>query len=459
MKPFVLRPSAPLGKLLIRSKAVFALVSLVLCTCFAFPALAQRSVGAAPAGTPQRVSVLTMGPGDHPFTRFGHTALLLEWRGRTRVYNFGTFAFDGLQGVQDFLQGRFRYWLSVSSLEQTLAAYRSEHRTVVAQDLKLTSEQRRRLARALEKNARPENREYDYDYYTDNCTTRVRDALNHVLDGALERAFRHPGKRTFREHTRRLSAAEPWLYVALDVALGRHIDRVPDRYGELWVPDTLAAGLDEVVLERDGQRHPLVERTRVLVTATQPGPRSDSPRWLAGFALAGCALGGALAALGYAAAGRIGGLRSGARLWARRTLGATLSLVALSAGLLGVVLVVFWMTKHWATHQNWNVLLFAPWALPLVVGGIRLALAPADAVGGVARRIVRLLTGCLVPAVAGTLLARLPGIGQDNLGLTLFMIPSWLGLWWGALAMLPRTAPPLTGPHDPSRDGNPAAAG
>src|SRR5690606_2317965 len=144
-------------------------------------------------------------------------------------------------------------------------------------------EQRRRLARALAENARPERREYDYDYYEDNCTTRVRDALNDVLEGELERSFRRPGHRSFREHTRRLASEELWLYVALDAVLGRHIDRVPDRYGELWVPDTLAVGLDEVFLLRDGKRVPLVERTRVLVTADRPAPRTDAPRWLVGF--------------------------------------------------------------------------------------------------------------------------------------------------------------------------------
>ena len=73
-----------------------------------------------------------MGPGDHPFTRFGHNALLLEWgaggRGRNAVYNFGTFEFDGLSGVRDFMAGRFRYWLSVTSLEQTLRAYAAAER-------------------------------------------------------------------------------------------------------------------------------------------------------------------------------------------------------------------------------------------------------------------------------------------------------------------------------------------
>src|SRR4051812_3278286 len=93
---------------------VALVAALWLGLCVASPAHAQQPLA--------RVSVLTMGPGDHPFTRFGHNAILLEWAdGRNAVYNFGTFEFDGVKGAEDFMAGRFRYWLSVGSLEATLA--------------------------------------------------------------------------------------------------------------------------------------------------------------------------------------------------------------------------------------------------------------------------------------------------------------------------------------------------
>src|SRR5688500_17374815 len=145
---------------------------------------APQSAGALE--TPHRVSVLTMGPGEHPFTRFGHNAILLEWEGqggqRDAVYNYGTFQFDGLKGVQDFMAGRFRYWVSRSTLERTMRAYAADQRSLVAQELALTTDERARLAAALEQNARPEHRYYDYDYYADNCSTRVRNVLDHVLE-------------------------------------------------------------------------------------------------------------------------------------------------------------------------------------------------------------------------------------------------------------------------------------
>src|SRR5664279_3689536 len=48
------------------------------------------------SGESLTISLLTMGPGEHPFTKFGHSAIWVH-DARTNhdeVYNFGTFAFD-----------------------------------------------------------------------------------------------------------------------------------------------------------------------------------------------------------------------------------------------------------------------------------------------------------------------------------------------------------------------------
>lgn len=401
-----------------------ALVLAFLCGA-AQAGAAPESPGrqAASAAAPTRASVLTMGPGDHPFASFGHTAILLEWRGKTRVYNFGTFQFDGVRGVQDFLEGKFRYWLSVSTLPATLAHYRAENRSLIAQDLDLTPSERLSLARALERNALPEHREYDYDYFKDNCTTRVRDAVDGVLGGAIARDLTSPGRLTYRQHAARLSAPKPSLYVALDAVLGRPTDRVPNRFEELWVPDTLAHALGEVTLERAEGRRPLVARTRVLLEADRAGPRWDPPRRALGFGAVGLALGGVGAALGFLAA------RTRPRL-GRLAFGTLTALLGAVAGLLATVFVGFSLTKHWAAHENYNVLVFGPWSLGLLWMGLRLARG-----SGSAERSTRLLLGaCATLALVGTLLPLLLG-DQDNLRLGALMVPLWGGLLLGADAL------------------------
>jgi len=367
-----------------------------------------------------RAYVLTMGPGDHPFARFGHNALLLEWPGRSVVYNFGTFAFDGLDGVKDFMAGRFRYWLSLSSLDRTLEFYASQNRTLVTQELDLTIEERQELARALAENALPEHRYYNYDYYYDNCTTRVRDAVDRALGGALKRAITGSGRYTYREHTERLSADEPWLYFALDLALGPLTDRPTTRFDELWVPDQLEQALASAKIERDGVQRPLVMATRTLVTADRPPAREAPPSRAGWFGLFGLGIGAALFALAdRARTSRI----------ARAAFGGFTALFGLFFGLIGSVLLVFWLfTKHWSAYRNENLLVCAPWAVLLAFTAFGLALGRPRAT----ERTRLLLKASAVAALLAFLLALIPGFGQDNTRIAALFTPIWLALYLGA---------------------------
>src|SRR5262245_21822070 len=151
---------------------------------FALLACALRpqpsSVAAAESELPPpRVFLLTLGPGEHPFFKFGHNAIWIDpIGGASTVYNFGTFDFGTPALIPKFVMGRFQYWLSTAGLEQTLWHYQADNRSIDSQEMNLTPEQRRDLKRSLEVNALPENRSYLYDYFWDNCSTRVRDALD-----------------------------------------------------------------------------------------------------------------------------------------------------------------------------------------------------------------------------------------------------------------------------------------
>ncbi|MGC4090521.1 MAG: DUF4105 domain-containing protein [Polyangiaceae bacterium] len=375
-----------------------------------------------------RVSVLTMSPGDQAFARFGHNAILLEWPGRSeaRVYNFGTFAFNGIEGVSDFMAGRFRYWLSVSTLSRTLHFYAKQNRSIVAQELDLTTDERLRMADALELNALPENRFYDYDYYRDNCSTRVRDAVDKLLDGQLASQISGPGRLSFREHTERLTADAGLLYVGLDLALGPLTDRPTQRWEELFIPGELHDALVHAKRRDAAGERPLVKTERELLAADRAAPRSDPPSRSLQFGALGVALGAALFGLGRAA------VRS--RL-ARVAFGSLTALLGLMLGLLGSVFCVFWaFTKHWSAYRNENILVCPPFALGLVVFGLGIALgrARSQQLGFVTLRAAAL---CSLLAL---LLALIPGFGQDNTRIAALLGPLWLGLYAGAAVLAGR---------------------
>jgi hypothetical protein len=374
---------------------------------------------------PSKVSVLTMGPGDHPFTRFGHNAFLLEWdAGATRrdaVYNFGTFEFDGLQGVQDFMAGRFRYWLSVGNLESTLRVYAAEKRQLTAQELALSEEERAQLFRALSENALPQHRYYDYDYYRDNCSTRVRDALDRVLGGVLGRAVVGPGRLTFRQHTLRLVGDTPWLYFGLDLALGSPTDRPTTRWEELFLPQELHDALGRAFRDVGGRRTPLVRGERTLLSAKRPAAPLEPPTAAPWFAAVGLALGGSFAALGSSA-------RRRPRM--RVPFGLTTALLGGLLGALGAALSLFWASKHWAAHANLSLLGCPPWALLLLPLGLDVALRGLRSLP----RMRWLLAASLVSTSVLCLLSLAAG-SHESLRMALLFLPLWAG-WWLAARQL-----------------------
>src|SRR5690349_5216677 len=176
----------------------------------------QPQLPASPPGSNLQIFVMTMGPGAEVWERFGHNAIWVRdtVQHRDLVYNYGTFDFHDPNLVPRFAMGRPVYWLGVGDLEGTLREYAARQRSVDVQELDLPPIKRAEIALRLAENARPEQREYVYDYYRDNCSTRVRDVLDDALGGALRRATEgKPAEGTLRWHTHRSLANDKLMYL------------------------------------------------------------------------------------------------------------------------------------------------------------------------------------------------------------------------------------------------------
>lgn len=395
--------------------------------------LAPASARAQPRGRAPAVSVVTFGPGDHAFSRFGHDAIVIGRGDGALVYNFGTFRFDSPWLIVDFLQGRFQYWLSVSRLGPTLEAYRLANRTIVMQDLALTPEQARELATALARNAQPEHRYYKYDYYRDNCATRVRDAIDHVVGGALRTSTQQPAEQTFREHTLRLVADDWPLYLGLHLGLARAADVDVKRWDEAFLPGELAETLRRAKNPAlDGR--PLVARERVLFEAQREPLPAAPPSRVPIALLVGATLGG----LALAFAWRVT-RASGKARWA---FGGLLSVVGLVSGLLGCVLLLLWLgTDHEIAFANENLWYLPPWALVLVASGPALALGRAWG----ARVTFWVTASAAALSWLGLAFELLPWEQQDNAFFSALLLPWWCaacaGAWLARRALDPKAAP------------------
>lgn len=324
------------------------------------PGLAQtrdvaRAASADAASPAPRIGVLTMGPGEIFWERFGHDAIVVEdaASGARTSYNFGYFDLeeDGFFGR--FARGEMQYMLVALPMEQDLRYYQAVGRGAALQWLDLEPAQARSLAADLAQNAKPENARYRYDYYTDNCTTRVRDALDRALGGQLRRQLQGRSRGdTYRSESLRLASPDPWMWLGIDLGLSRFADRALSRWEQGFLPRRLADDLREA---RHADGRPLVvEEIELLPQRLRPEPEEGGNPLLP-WLLAGVL--GAVVILLLA------------RATPRALAGLALSFW-LACGLLGLVLLLGWIfSGHQAMWANRNLLLLSPLCLLLLPGG------------------------------------------------------------------------------------------
>lgn len=387
---------------------LFALLLLAI-------APAHASVANAP-GANLEVALVTYGPGDVYWERFGHDALELRdtVSGEAVNFNYGVFDFNEKNFFLNFARGRMHYLMDAEPTGDEEGYYVQVGRSITRQRLAFTPEQAAALRDFLFWNLRPENAGYNYDYYVDNCTTRVRDALDKALGGILKtRLIAQTGSMSYRQQTDRLMSAQPWLMLLLDLGLGPYADQPMTAWSESFLPYELQVNLRGIrVPDGHGGAQPLVQDEQLLSPNRLSVPPAQAPDLRLPLGAAGLIL--AIALVLTARRRRTGFALLG-----------TLYLVA--AGLVGVLLLVLWtLTSHHSAWANANLLLFSPLAFLLLraVWRARRGLAPS-------RFSNTVLILQLAAALVAVLLHLLPGTVQQNQPWILFALPVWAALAWG----------------------------
>ncbi|HJR34177.1 MAG TPA: DUF4105 domain-containing protein, partial [Gemmatimonadales bacterium] len=250
-------------------------------------------------GSELTVTLLTYETGGLVYERFGHNAIWIRdsVRGTDRHYDYGRFDFEQKHFLLRFAEGKMLYSMGEDSLpDKYIRFYASEGRKIRAQELDLTPAQRKQLRDFLEWNIQPGNAQYAYDYYLDNCSTRIRDALDRVLGGAIRRYAEQPSGFTWRDETRRLDEHNPFLYTGLMLALGQPVDEEMSRWEQMFLPIRLSEHLDSVkVAGPDGALRPVVKSFQVIAEGGRwPVPARPS-NWTWRYLLVGLVVGSGLA--------------------------------------------------------------------------------------------------------------------------------------------------------------------
>jgi hypothetical protein len=379
------------------------------------------SVGEIPdmlhiSGHDAEISLLTMGDGDQVWEMFGHAGIWIHdtRTARDTVMNWGSFDMHAPYFILHFLKGLNIYKMAGDPLDYVLMAYgpRYMNRTVTTQLLDLTDAQKDSIIGIIRTNAQPENVNYPYDYFVDNCATRPRDIINQVLGGQLRIGADSLAGTSYRFHALRLMQSNAPLVAGVDIGLGEPSDRPISKWQEMFLPEKLHDWVaTRQVRDSAGAMRPLVKAERVLYQAHgRASEPSEPPRLGLWLTLIGVVLGVIFLIVGVRGSGLAGPI-----------LFSTWSVVC---GLLGILLTLLWaVTDHRFAYANENLLIFNPLWLILAF------LLPRYLRSGRSANLTRKLTFALAGLGVIALLAHIVFLSrQSNLAVIGLGLPPALAM-------------------------------
>ena len=290
-----------------------------------------------------RISLLTCTPGDELYSTFGHSAFrVVDSTSLTDiVYNYGTFNFDDNGFYLKFVQGKLLYYVSIEYFRDFKELYQSTGRGITEQVLQLTAAEKMNIRQFLNENLKEANRYYKYDFFFDNCTTRLRDILKKQRDSSFTQQPVMPAGSRFRQaiHQYLDKNNKDWSKLGIDILLGARCDGVMTAEHMQFLPDNLMKGLDS-------SAYPMVASSQNLYAITDAHTSKTLFTPFIVFAL----LAIFIVLVGYSK-----------NNFARAFLHGFDGLLFFLAGVLGIILIFMWVgTDHSMTKNNFNLL----WALP-----------------------------------------------------------------------------------------------
>ncbi len=301
------------------------------------------------------IHILTCGPYQPElYSAFGHSAIRVydPQLGIDLLYNYGIFDFDQPNFYLNFARGYLNYKLGVTYYERFRDFYVMENRYIHEQVLNLTLSQKQELLDFLQWNSLPENQYYYYDYFYDNCATRVRDALRKVYGEDI----RFDGsyiieERTIRDLTDLYLQEQPWGDLGIDLCLGLPMDvtATPDMY--MFLPDYIEQAFDHAYIMQGGKEVPLVKETLITYESTPEPDTSSFIKPMGAFLL-------------LLAAGLV---LTFIEIRQKKYFRIFDAVLFTCIGLVGWLLLALWLvTDHDAASRNMNLLWAVPFYVPVV---------------------------------------------------------------------------------------------
>ncbi|MEL6823056.1 MAG: DUF4105 domain-containing protein [Calditrichota bacterium] len=293
--------------------------------------------------------MLTISPGDELYMGFGHSAVrVVDPQNRLdRIYNYGTFSFDEPGFYIKFCRGQLDYQLSAYDYKYAYLMYTREERSMKEQVFRMTPQMKQTVYEALETNHLKENRRYRYDFFFDNCATRIRDIFESALGESFKIYESNDRDLTFRNYIDQYLVPMQWADFGIDLVLGAKTDYRASAREAMFLPDYLFEGFDKATIKIDGQIQPFVkEHKQILTYPEQEMPGVNTPF----IVMLGVLV---VAGLVTFITGKDDRFVSLATIFDALLFGII--------GLLGVIILLLWFaTDHKVTPANYNILWIWP---------------------------------------------------------------------------------------------------
>ncbi len=231
--------------------------------------LLKGNIFSVPAGPPLNgtsvISLLTCSPGEELYSAFGHSAIRvhdsinkIDW-----VFNYGTFDFNAPNFYFKFIRGELNYQLTVEYYDNFIKFYSSNNRDVYQQVLNLDSLERQILFDYLIWNAEPANKFYLYDFFWDNCATRMRDAIVLLYKDKV-RFYDKKWSYSYRQLVAPYLERSPWMRLGINLSLGMPADSIADLQTIQFLPDYVDTIFQETIIETEIPKKLISQRTHII---------------------------------------------------------------------------------------------------------------------------------------------------------------------------------------------------
>lgn len=243
-----------------------------------FPLIVSSKVMALQLSSDAQISIITCNPGQEVYTMYGHTAIRIvdPTYGIDVVYNYGIFSFETPNFLYRFAKGQTDYLMMGQEFSSFMPEYVKEKRSVYEQVLNLSVEGKNQLFQALVENAKKENRIYRYNFFTDNCATRVRNMIEKNAGVQVRFSDNHPTK-SFRDLIKEFHGPFRWFDLGIDLLVGKRADETVSAYGQMFLPEYLMNQFATAEIVVDGKFQPLVKETYTILDFPNYKQQSDLP--------------------------------------------------------------------------------------------------------------------------------------------------------------------------------------